>query len=222
MRIVCLANSWKEGGRCVAGIDVESGRWVRPVSTTSHGQLSLAEATLRDSGQVREVRALDVVDLGELIRRPEVGQPENFALGSRGMALVSTVEPDFLERFVDRRNFLLHGTSASVATEHASLVQSSLTLVRVENPQFRVNPRNERQLRAQFRFAGVEYDLPVTDASSWVDFAKIDPRRFSIGPWYFTISLGVPFHGWMYKLVACGIPHQPIPTVGWDWDEPPF
>jgi hypothetical protein len=31
VRILCLANSIREGGRCVAGIDYATGRWVRPV-----------------------------------------------------------------------------------------------------------------------------------------------------------------------------------------------
>jgi hypothetical protein len=29
--MICLANSIREGDRCVAGIDVESGQWIRPV-----------------------------------------------------------------------------------------------------------------------------------------------------------------------------------------------
>ena len=30
-RLICLANSWRPGGRCVAGIDCATGQWVRPV-----------------------------------------------------------------------------------------------------------------------------------------------------------------------------------------------
>ncbi|MFM8305620.1 MAG: dual OB domain-containing protein, partial [Microcystis aeruginosa] len=30
-KIVCLANSWKLNERCIAGIDISSGNWVRPV-----------------------------------------------------------------------------------------------------------------------------------------------------------------------------------------------
>ena len=30
-RLLCLANSWRPGGRCVAGIDCDSGQWIRPV-----------------------------------------------------------------------------------------------------------------------------------------------------------------------------------------------
>ena len=30
-RIICLANSWKIQERCIAGIDIDTGKWVRPV-----------------------------------------------------------------------------------------------------------------------------------------------------------------------------------------------
>ncbi len=30
-RLICLANSRRDGGRCVAGIDVDTGLWVRPL-----------------------------------------------------------------------------------------------------------------------------------------------------------------------------------------------
>ena len=29
--LICLANSWKYGERCIAGIDIHTGQWVRPV-----------------------------------------------------------------------------------------------------------------------------------------------------------------------------------------------
>ena len=33
MRIICLANSYRHNGRCIAGIN-EASRWVRPVSSS--------------------------------------------------------------------------------------------------------------------------------------------------------------------------------------------
>jgi hypothetical protein len=30
-RIICLANSWKRKERCIAGIDINNGQWIRPV-----------------------------------------------------------------------------------------------------------------------------------------------------------------------------------------------
>ena len=30
-QIICLENSWKETERCISGIDINTGKWVRPV-----------------------------------------------------------------------------------------------------------------------------------------------------------------------------------------------
>ena len=40
IEMLCLANSRKRGGRCVAGIDLKTGRWIRPVSARHEGSLS--------------------------------------------------------------------------------------------------------------------------------------------------------------------------------------
>jgi hypothetical protein len=39
VEIVCLANSRKAGGRCIAGVRTDTGAWVRPVSSGREGTL---------------------------------------------------------------------------------------------------------------------------------------------------------------------------------------
>ena len=39
LEILCLASSIKFGGRCVAGVRLDTGEWVRPVSDTPDGTL---------------------------------------------------------------------------------------------------------------------------------------------------------------------------------------
>ena len=36
IKIVCLANSRKISGRCIAGKIMDSGKWIRPVSSREH------------------------------------------------------------------------------------------------------------------------------------------------------------------------------------------
>ncbi|HEX5505363.1 MAG TPA: hypothetical protein VFW96_22285, partial [Thermomicrobiales bacterium] len=38
-QIICLANSWKHGERCIAGIDQRTGRWIRPVTDLDDGRV---------------------------------------------------------------------------------------------------------------------------------------------------------------------------------------
>jgi len=207
MRIICLANSWKEGGRCVAGIDPATGRWVRPVSREGHGQLSLSETRVHVSGSsARQIEPLDLAELGNVRSCPIPGQPENVELLPGSMKFIRKVEAAAIDRYVVRGREILHGTGSFVDCEQAAGVRSSLALIRVDDPQFVVRHNKFRQqLRVLFDREGVAYDLPVTDASAWANQARIDPDHFSVGRWYLTVSLGVPFHEKMYKLVACAI-----------------
>ena len=58
--VLCLANSKKEGERCIAGIDVRTGQWVRPISRHSpKGEVSLRERQV--DGQ--EPQPLDLIQM---------------------------------------------------------------------------------------------------------------------------------------------------------------
>jgi len=215
MEIVCLANSAKGGGRCVAGIDLSTGRWVRPVGDSKQGELTALQSTAHSDGPPREVRALDVVDIGQVVPRPEPGQPENFMRGTAQWMIKGQVMASTLTTFATRYGPLLHGTSDRVSSKQIGDVPSSLALIEVENPQFRVNSTySKSQLRAIFSFDGQRYDLSVTDLAPWTSDARRNPELDSGGNWIFTISLGTEFNGAHYKLVACGIRLDDSRVVG--------
>ena len=75
--IVCLANSKKPGGRCVAGKVVAEagfGEWIRPVSTRPSAEISLEERRY-DDGQ--EPKLFDVIEIPMIARVPRLHQAEN-------------------------------------------------------------------------------------------------------------------------------------------------
>lgn len=57
-RLICLANSRRDGGRCIAGIDIDSGQWIRPIPPG--GGAIPEEKTLLGS---RLLAPLDVIEL---------------------------------------------------------------------------------------------------------------------------------------------------------------
>jgi hypothetical protein len=69
-------------GYCIAGIDIDSGEWIRPVSLYSYGELGSREITVEGSGarSRRPMETLDVIRLrlGKQVR--SAGQPENWEL----------------------------------------------------------------------------------------------------------------------------------------------
>jgi hypothetical protein len=80
-RIICLANSFKEGGRCLAGIDLdnnnqpvyENGRpkWIRPVCNTPHGEIP--------NHWVQLFQLLNIVEFEATESKAEGYQSENVA-----------------------------------------------------------------------------------------------------------------------------------------------
>lgn len=59
MKIICLANSYKHHGRCLAGINLNSGEWIRPVSTLEDGKLPLDDSHTK----VDRIWLLDIIDI---------------------------------------------------------------------------------------------------------------------------------------------------------------
>ena len=79
-RIVCLANSRKLYGRCIAGREwcgPRAGRWIRPVSERAGQEVSEYERQYEDGS---DPQVLDIVDVPVLEARPTGWQTENWLL----------------------------------------------------------------------------------------------------------------------------------------------
>ena len=210
MQMIVLANSYKQSGRCVAGFDTTSHKWVRPVSTQIHGELSIGQCEINADGVERSVRCLDIVEIPVGSPKPQVAQPENHELLSGKWKWVGSLDQkpaiDLLELLHDCSKELLFNIHSKVDRNEADggQVSKSLTLIKVASPKFFLSPRKERspQLRTEFSYSGVIYDLPITDDRPWAKYAREEPERFSKGTWYFTISLGELWNNSMWKLVA--------------------
>ena len=106
--LVCLANSRKRTGRCIAGKEIVAdgsvGGWIRPVSDRENEEVSERERQYADGS---DPRILDVVEAPLLSPRPKDYQSENWLLDSdRYWKLISKVGAVELTRFVDPKSQL--------------------------------------------------------------------------------------------------------------------
>lgn len=207
---LCLANSRKHGGRCVAGIRLDTKEWVRPVSERADGTLYDREP-MTATGHV--LRPLDrvTVDLGA--PRPARHQPEDWLLGAGGFGEATPMPLQDAIPILDAiavpgpRIFGGLGGRIPEAEVPDAGLAASLALVRVVAPRFTVRQTDEGpQLRAAFGLAGRHYDLPVTDLEPWTRTVFGTGGWRSYADWYFVISLTEPFKGTYFKLVAAGLP----------------
>jgi len=74
-RIICLANSYKPQGRCIAGIDIDINEWVRPVSRRTK---AIHDERFIDGITGNEPDLLDLLEIPIGEEAPDQGcQPEN-------------------------------------------------------------------------------------------------------------------------------------------------
>src|ERR1051325_10735512 len=79
-RILCLANSRKLSGRCIAGREIvnkQPGAWIRPVSAREHQEVSWEERHYEDGS---DPSVLDVMAVPLVKARPHLFQQENWLL----------------------------------------------------------------------------------------------------------------------------------------------
>jgi hypothetical protein len=213
--ILCLANSEKHGQRCLAGIRLDTGGWIRPVSTNEGGALYEDQYTT-ECGKIP--RPLDSIRIHFEEYSPRFHQPENWRISDdESWELLDSEinEPQQLALNTalqrDGKIFSSEGSSLRKSELKDSLSTNSLTLLRPQDPQFYtdMNEGSSNQPRTAFDFDGHRYDLPITDPKWRQQVQGEDPDDLpSIDDLdddqdiLFTISLGEPFEGRCYKLVA--------------------
>lgn len=215
-RIVCLANSRKLSGRCIAGRewnDGQAGQWIRPVSARENQEVSENERQYEDGS---DPQVLDIIDIPLLKRQPKDYQTENWLLDSENYwknagrlpradlpGLTDPVEPLWLDG-----HSTIKGENDKIPLAIIGSIADSLRLIRVEYLQLNVSMPSEafgnRKRRAQGRFsrAGSEYALRITDPKFERTYLAKPDGDYEIGECYLTISLGEPFKGACYKLIA--------------------
>ena len=160
-----MANSWREGGRCLAGIDIDSGQWIRPVPS---GGGAIPEAKTILDGKF--IFPLDVVEI-------ELDQPafttrfqcENRQVRSWNWRRTGRVAIRDVMIYCSNSRNVLHNHVKVVEPAQMQLLPptkwTSLQLIHVKNVTFQSDPRKENRWQAKFSVGwfGPKYCLSVTD-----------------------------------------------------------
>ena len=211
-RIVCLANSRKPGGRCVAGKeylpDGCTGEWIRPIGAGSSEAVSEQERRYQDGS---DPQVLDVIEIALAGAQPKNYQQENWRIdGNRSWRKLSRFTSSWLQQNVDSPMPLWPNDSSSlgfndrIPLQIANGLSSSLRLIHVNN--LVVSSSAPGNAQGSFSFNGAFYRLRVTDPGYHRQYIQQFESGVQINDCYLTISLGEPFQGHSYKLIAAIIP----------------
>ncbi|MAL92973.1 MAG: hypothetical protein H2073_13755 [Pseudomonas sp.] len=217
IQIVCLANSRKLSGRCIAGkvtAGQHIGSWIRPIGTTQSHEITERD---REYQNGETAQKLDVIDITFTAPQAPNFQRENHVIDDTVYwEKVGRVDVADLAGLVDTPSALWENGYHSTSGRNDRVPESSLTaprqtlfLIRPQSVRITVDAEGaafgdpKRSVRARFTYNGQPYSLKITDPAV-EQFYKAQPNGeyFANDMAYFTISLGETFNGYAYKLVA--------------------
>jgi len=217
-RIVCLANSYKKRGRCIAGKEVLAkgvyGGWIRPVSDRPKDEISLSECRY-PNGAVPE--PLDVIDVQLLHPAPKSHQTENHVVDPRVRWVKRGEFPwQELEKLQDHPRSLWRNRYATcdgrydcLSQPEASTCTNSLYLIKrgpfiVEVSSKIWDGVKTKTYRGLFQYNSIDYNFSITNPLIRNIFAGRNEGQYELPDAYLCVSLTEPFEkdGRCYKLVA--------------------
>ena len=168
-KFICLANSYKEGGRCLAGVEIENNnpillnnrpKWIRPICNTEHGEVP--------SDYAENIKILDLVEIKTTERPSEPNyQSENIYFNLDSINVIGSFNKDRLRELCDNRNLVFGNKGKAVSSEFIVNLNYSLMLIETNNFNFLSrtydNTPERIQIRMNFSYNNNRYDLPVTD-----------------------------------------------------------
>lgn len=215
--IICFANSKKLNGRCVAGKLIQHdqlGSWIRPVSSRPGGEISQSEMQLRTGG---EPVLLDVISVPMLRGAPHGYQSENHTIdASAWWTRVRRASFAEARAALDAPQPDLWGTSSSsysgindrIAIADASVFDHSLRLIEVSDLRIRVSVEGaafnnqDRRIRGYFSYSKNQYAISITDPAIEAKYFAMKDGWHDVGKAILCVSLGEPYKGHAYKLIA--------------------
>lgn len=219
-KIVCLANSRKMSGRCIAGkevLDDGYGEWIRPISRRETAEISEEEMRF-ENGETPE--PLDIIEIPMKEYKPNEFQVENHVIDDQYYwekcgNLSGTELPELLDIVEDtlwiNGHSSYNGINDRIPVQDArNNITSSLVLFQPERISVSVDTegpepsRAKRKVRAFFTLNGHQYRLTVTDPKIEREYLKRSNGTYSLQSEdvYMCVSIGEPYEGYCYKLVA--------------------
>lgn len=207
LEMICLANSRKLNGRCVAGKRIDTLAWARPLSPLSKtGELTLRDVTYADW---TEAKVLDILRIPYVKPAPKSYQPEDFEMGRGVWTKAGTFGAARLAELCDRPEdiWMLGEETDRIAEEFLMRngIRSSLMLIRPEAGAMLLNENSygKHRMKCVFRYNGRAYSFGVTDLTYEREYLGKPSGNYALpSPCYLCISLGEPYNGHCYKLVA--------------------
>lgn len=208
--VIILTKSDKNGGYCVAGIDIDKNRFIRLVSEDESTDYALSDDDIiYKDGTV--MKPMDIIEVKLLGKQHSYNQPENYIIdNSKRFKKIGEVEKSDIREYLMQPDFIFYNSNASVSEEEMDEVfnKYSLVLFRVKKLNLWLDRFKEGRIMASFMYNGESYNyIKITDyrltEKYYDEVAQCNPRPYVIDNAILVMSLaGVAVKGKYYKLIA--------------------
>lgn len=211
--IIILTKSEKNGGYCVAGIDVKKNRFIRLVSEDSKSKYALKKGDITYDDD-SEVQVLDIVNVVLKEKQGIWYQPENYIIDDEfWFEKIGQASCDDILEYLNEEEFIFYDTENSILDSELETEECIYTLTLIEPQIFKVRMHNneyhKRRLKASIFYNDKWYNnLIITDLEfidKYYDEVKNSyDQSINLRNIIVTMSLGDvnPKDSKHYKLVA--------------------
>lgn len=216
--IICLANSYKHGGFCIAGKEKAGSQirgWIRPVSARPGHEVLAAEMRYEDH---TSLKVLDIAEVALSGLSPLPHQPENHVLAAgvlwnrmdrASWTTIYQAQDLHDEAFWSGGGDSGHGILDRISLQKAEEIGSSLKLIHARDllwhvqlePGFEDRPA-ARKVRIEFNYMDRIYLLSVTDPVAKEAILARNDGVHTCREAMVCISLSEALSGYVYRLAA--------------------
>lgn len=209
---ICLANSYKRGGRCIAGVEVVITRddhweivrdnnglphWIRPINqNTEYGEVL--------EGEAHFIPFLSVVKLSGVQPCPHESHSEDVNYGYMMPIGQIRNSREILELFLDNYHHeIFYTRELAISPETYAGGNYSLMMIHPDNIHFQEDPtKNRARYRLLFSYHGANYDFSITDPNFYELISKQPKLATTLTDVYLILSIGLVYEGRHHKLIA--------------------
>lgn len=212
MRILCLANSYREGGRCVAGIElnrdnkpiIHNGRpkWIRPICDLEHPAVPNLLAS--------NIAPLSIIEFEVVRTTGDSYHSENVLINKSSFTSRGHYPATYsLDELVDNDKFhnIFGNRGAAVPEDKVGTLTHSLLFLKLtefEINEIQYDGKPYPKVKLTFKFRNNTYsNITITDPLFLDKYNKDKNILEDKSSIYVTISLGALFENWASKLIAC-------------------
>ena len=210
-KVIILTKSNKNGGYCVAGIDVNTGEFIRLVSEDNDSHYALSNSDLIYDDEKTYVEPMDIVIVQLKGKQNSWYQPENYIINDEYYFLkVGTASENEVQNYLMNQKYIFYNSQNYIESRELrkQLEKYSLVLFRVDELKMWRDKFKDRRITASFIYNDEEYRfIKITDqilTEKYYDkVVSCEPSPYTLYNPILIMSLA-PQHidGRHYKLIA--------------------